>query len=283
MKAPDIRDILPSAAPAPGSGPAAHCVVLRRSGRAILNHVTAHGAPGRVTALVGPNGAGKSTLLKLLAGDEAPTSGSVTLDGRDLAAITAAERARLRAVLPQRHPANVPFTAGEVISFGRTPWGAADPELARRVIADCDVGHLLDRPVTVLSGGELARVHCARVLLQNTPTLLFDEPTAALDLRHSERILWAIADRARAGAAVVVVLHDLAAAAAYAHDVIVLSDGAVAAAGPPADVLTAELIREVYGVDVEVLADSRGAPVFVPRRPATPNNQSTDGTTEGIQ
>src|SRR5699024_5802487 len=146
---------------------------------------------------------------------------------------------------------------GEVISFGRTPWGAADPELARRVIADCDVGHLLDRPVTVLSGRELARLHCVRVLLQNTPTPLFDETTAALALRHSVRILWAIADRARAGAAVVVVLHDLAAAAAYADDVIVLSDGAVAAAGPPADVLTAELIREVYGVDVEVLADSR--------------------------
>lgn len=270
MKAPDIRDILPAAAPAPGSGPAAHCVVLRRSGRAIVDRVTVQGAPGRVTALVGPNGAGKSTLLKILAGDEEPTSGSVSLDGRDLTAITAAERARLRAVLPQRHPANVPFTAGEVISFGRTPWGAADPGLARRVIGDCDVGHLLDRPVTVLSGGELARVHCARVLLQDTPTLLFDEPTAALDLRHSERILRAIVERARAGAAVVVVLHDLAAAAAYADDVVVLRDGGVAASGSPAEVLTAELIREVYGVDVEVLADSRGNPVFVPARRGIP-------------
>ena len=281
MRAPDIRDIL--AAPRSSRALAASEVTVRRSGRVLLDDVSATASPGRVTALVGPNGAGKSTLLAALSGDVAPEVGAVTWGGADLAATPIRERARLRAVLPQSHPATVPFTAGEVIEFGRAPWGEPDPGLRRRVIADCDVAHLLDRPVTVLSGGELARVHCARVLLQNTPTLLFDEPTAALDLRHSERILRAIADRARAGAAVVVVLHDLAAAAAYAHDVIVLSDGAVAAAGPPADVLTAELIREVYGVDVEVLADSRGAPVFVPRRPATPNNQSTDGTTEGIQ
>lgn len=267
MKAPDLRDILPGA-PA-GSAPrglAARSVRVRGSGRILLDDVTVHGSPGRVTALVGPNGAGKSTLLAALSGDRAPEAGGVFFDGADLHAVPTRDRARLRAVLPQSHPATVPFTVGEVIEFGRSPWGEPDPELRRRVIADCDVEHLLDRPVTVLSGGELARVHCARVLMQDTPILLLDEPTAALDLRHAESMLRVIGDRARAGATVVVVLHDLAAAAAHADDVIVLHAGRVVAAGTPAETLTAQLIGDVYGLDVEVLADSGGNPVIVPAR-----------------
>ena len=267
MKAPDLRDILPGA-PA-GSAPrglAARSVRVRGSGRILLDDVTVHASPGRVTALVGPNGAGKSTLLAALSGDRAPEAGQVFFDGADLHAAPTRDRARLRAVLPQSHPATVPFTVGEVIEFGRSPWGEPDPELRRRVIADCDVEHLLDRPVTVLSGGELARVHCARVLMQDTPILLLDEPTAALDLRHAESMLRVIGDRARAGATVVVVLHDLAAAAAHADDVIVLDAGRVVAAGTPAETLTAQLIGDVYGLDVEVLADSGGNPVIVPAR-----------------
>lgn len=267
MKAPDLRDILPGV-PA-GSAErclAARSVRVRGSGRILLDDVTVHASPGRVTALVGPNGAGKSTLLAALSGDRAPEAGQVFFDGADLHAVPTRDRARLRAVLPQSHQATVPFTAGEVIEFGRSPWGEPDPELRRRVIANCDVEHLLDRPVTVLSGGELARVHCARVLMQDTPILLLDEPTAALDLRHAESMLRVIGDRARAGATVVVVLHDLAAAAAHADDVIVLDAGRVVAAGTPAETLTAELIGEVYGLDVEVLADSGGNPVIVPAR-----------------
>ncbi len=269
MRAPDLRDILPAPAvprPTRDAGLAARSVTVRRSGRILLDDVTVHAAPGRVTALVGPNGAGKSTLLGALSGDGAIDSGSVVLDGEDLRRTPIRDRARLRAVLPQSHPATVPFTAGEVIEFGRAPWGEPDPELRRRVIAECDVAHLLDRPVTVLSGGELARVHCARVLMQDTPALLLDEPTAALDLRHAEAMLRLIAGRAREGATVVVVMHDLAAAAAHADDVIVLDHGRVVAAGAPADTLTAELIGRVWGLDVEVLADSGGNPVIVPVR-----------------
>jgi len=267
MKAPDLRDILPGApAGFAARGLAARSVRVRRSGRILLDDVTVHASPGRVTALVGPNGAGKSTLLAALSGDRAPDAGGVFFDGADLHAVPTRDRARLRAVLPQSHPATVPFTAGEVIEFGRSPWGEPDPDLRRRVIADCDVEHLLDRPVTVLSGGELARVHCARVLMQDTPILLLDEPTAALDLRHAESMLRVIGARARAGATVVVVLHDLAAAAAHADDVIVLDAGRVVAAGTPAETLTAQLIGDVYGLDVEVLADSGGNPVIVPAR-----------------
>lgn len=264
MRAPDIRDIL--AAPRSSRALAASEVTVRRSGRVLLDDVSATASPGRVTALVGPNGAGKSTLLAALSGDVAPEVGAVTWGGADLAATPIRERARLRAVLPQSHPATVPFTAGEVIEFGRAPWGEPDPGLRRRVIADCDVAHLLDRPVTVLSGGELARVHCARVLMQDTPVLLLDEPTAALDLRHAESVLALVAARARRGVTVVLVLHDLAAAAAHADDVIVLDGGRVVAAGAPAETLTADLIGDVYGLDVEVLADSAGNPVIVPAR-----------------
>ncbi|WP_295626261.1 ABC transporter ATP-binding protein [uncultured Corynebacterium sp.] len=269
MKAPDIRDIL--VAPRTRRGLAAAGVTVRKSGRTLLDDVTVDAAPGRVTALVGPNGAGKSTLLAALAGDEAPAAGSVIWGDApsgdvDLATMPIRDRARVRAVLPQSHPATVPFTAGEVIEFGRAPWGEPDPALRARVIGDCDVAHLLDRPVTVLSGGELARVHCARVLMQDTPVLLLDEPTAALDLRHAEAILDLASGRASAGATVVVVLHDLAAAAAHADDVVVLDGGRVVAAGDPAEILTADLIGEVYGLDVEVLADSRGNPVIVPAR-----------------
>ena len=266
MKAPDLRDILPGVPAGAARGLATRSVRVRRSGRILLDDVTVHASPGRVTALVGPNGAGKSTLLAALSGDRAPDAGGVFFDGADLHAVPTRDRAWLRAVLPQSHPATVPFTAGEVIEFGRSPWGEPDPDLRRRVIADCDVEHLLDRPVTVLSGGELARVHCARVLMQDTPILLLDEPTAALDLRHAESMLRVIGARARAGATVVVVLHDLAAAAAHADDVIVLDAGRVVAAGTPAETLTAQLIGDVYGLDVEVLADSGGNPVIVPAR-----------------
>lgn len=266
MKAPDLRDILPGVPAGAARGLATRSVRVRRSGRILLDDVTVHASPGRVTALVGPNGAGKSTLLAALSGDRAPEAGQVFFDGADLHAAPTRDRARLRAVLPQSHPATVPFTAGEVIEFGRSPWGEPDPDLRRRVIADCDVEHLLDRPVTVLSGGERARVHCARVLMQDTPILLLDEPTAALDLRHAESMLRVIGARARAGATVVVVLHDLAAAAAHADDVIVLDAGRVVAAGTPAETLTAQLIGDVYGLDVEVLADSGGNPVIVPAR-----------------
>ncbi|MFD5869065.1 ABC transporter ATP-binding protein [Corynebacterium sp. NPDC060344] len=280
MRAPDLREILPAApASASGQGLVARSVTVRRAGRVLLDDVHLRASAGRVTALVGPNGAGKSTLLSALSGDDAPEAGTVAFDGADLHLMAMADRARVRAVLPQSHPATVPFTAGEVIEFGRSPWGEPDPGLRARVVAECDVAHLLDRPVTVLSGGELARVHCARVLMQDTPVLLFDEPTAALDLRHAESMLGVIAGRARAGAAVVVVLHDLAAAAAHADDVIVLDGGRVVAAGPPAQTLTAELIGEVYGLDVEVLADSGGNPVIVPVRRQARNQPTNQPTT----
>lgn len=239
---------------------------LARGSRVILDGVDLTAAPGEVVAFVGPNGAGKSTLLAALAGDLEPAAGIVELGGRAVSDYGLRELARVRAVLAQRVSVDFSFHVGDVIDMGGAPWGGADPEAVARAVDTCDVAHLLDRPIDALSGGEQARVHMARVLVQSTPVLLLDEPTAALDLRHTERILAAARGHADDGGTVVVVLHDLSAAAAWADRVVVLAGGGVHAAGAPEEALTADGIGDVYGQPVEILRDSAGRIVVTPRR-----------------
>lgn len=240
--------------------------------RRVLEAVDFDVVAGEVVALVGPNGAGKSTLLAALAGELTPSEGSVELDGRGLDHWTALDMARRRAVLPQSHTVGFPFTAREVVAMGRAPWvrtarGERDDEVIAAAMASADVGHLAARSFPTLSGGERARVALARVLAQDTATLLLDEPTAALDLGHQEAVLRLAAERATAGAAVVVVLHDLGIAAAYADRVAVLESGRVAADGPPREVLTTELLSRVYQHPVEVLDHPvTGAQLVLPVR-----------------
>lgn len=239
---------------------------IRLGGTDILRGIDMLAEPGQVTALVGPNGAGKSTLLAALSGDHKPSVGEATIGQHNVADLSIADLARHRAVLTQQQQLTVPFTAREVIDFGRSPWGTADKALLDEVIDECDVAHLLDRVVPTLSGGERARVHCARVFYQDTPVVLLDEPTAALDLHHAEKIMGMMRARAAAGKTVVVVLHDLTAAAAYADHVVVVARGGVVKQGPPAQTLDAETVSQVYGIGVEVLTDSAGNPVLVPKR-----------------
>ena len=227
--------------------------------------------PGTFHALVGPNGAGKSTLLGVLAGDIGPSAGAVTLDGTPLDRLGSRALARRRAVLLQQNTVSFAFRAREVVAMGRAPWqGSAaaseDDDVIAEALAATDVTHLADRVVTSLSGGERARVGLARVLAQRADVLLLDEPTAALDLRHQEDVLRIARDRARAGDAVVVVLHDLNAALAYADTVTLLAAGRVVATGSAADVLTPERVSEVYGQPVDRLTNAAGMPVLVPRR-----------------
>ncbi|MEV0366109.1 heme ABC transporter ATP-binding protein [Nocardia fusca] len=242
--------------------------------RRVLDDVDFEVAAGEVVALVGPNGAGKSTLLAVLAGELDPGGGSVELDGHPLDRWTPIDMARRRAVLPQSHTVGFPFSAAEVVAMGRAPWqrtpqAGRDDEVIAAAMAATDCTHLAGRSFPSLSGGERARVALARVLAQDTATLLLDEPTAALDLGHQEAVLTLAADRAATGAAVVVVLHDLASAAAYADRVAVLDDGRVAAAGPPREVLTGELLSRVYRYPVEVLDHpGTGAQLVLPARPA---------------
>lgn len=250
-----------------GLGISAEIVSITLDGHRILNDISVVAEPGKVTALVGPNGAGKSTLLAALSGDhELSGGGNVRIGEHSITELSIAELARYRAVLVQSQELSVPFTSREVIDFGRNPWGCPNEELLAEVIAECDVAHLLDREVPTLSGGERARVHSARVFYQDTPVVLLDEPTAALDLHHAEKIMRMMRARAAAGKAVVVVLHDLSAAAAYADHVVVVAQGRVVKQGPPAETLDAQTVSEVYGIGVEVLQDSAGNPVLVPQR-----------------
>ncbi|MEV6279792.1 heme ABC transporter ATP-binding protein [Nocardia sp. NPDC051832] len=244
----------------------------RGAARRVLESVDFAVAAGEVVALVGPNGAGKSTLLAALAGELDAAEGAVELDGRSLTHWTPLDMARRRAVLPQTHTVGFPFTVLEVVAMGRAPWArterrADDDKLIAAALAAADVEHLAPRAFPTLSGGERARVALARVLAQDTPTLLLDEPTAALDLGHQEAVLRLAADSAAAGAAVVVVLHDLGLAAAYADRVAVLESGRIAADGPPREVLTTELLTRVYQHPVEVLDHPvTGAQLVLPIR-----------------
>ncbi|MFH0522262.1 heme ABC transporter ATP-binding protein [Streptomyces sp. M41] len=229
---------------------------VRQGARPVLHGVSLTVRAGEVLALVGPNGAGKSTLLSALAADLPAFEGTVLIHGRPASDWSAPELALRRAVLPQSATLSFPFTVEEVVRMGRAPHAAspAEDDLAvAEAMAAAEVSAFAVRPFSALSGGERARVALARVLAQRAPLLLLDEPTAALDLRHQELVLRLCRERARAGDAVVVVLHDLGLAAAYAHRVAILRAGRVAADGPPAEVFSAPLLSEVYDQPVEVL------------------------------
>lgn len=281
-----------SAAPtAPSAVLAARGVSVVLGGATILWEVSVAVGPGEVVALVGPNGAGKSTLLSALAGDAQLAAGLVEVSGRPLRTVPVTELARTRAVQLQEATVSFAFTAGEVVEMGRAPWRGTpaeetDDAVVAASMARADVVHLAHRRFPTLSGGEKARTSFARALAQTTPVLLLDEPTAALDIHHQEALLTQVRECADAGCAVVVVLHDLSLAGAYADRIVLLAGGRVVADGPPRQVLRSDLLTEVYAYPVEVIEhpDSPG-PVVLPvrsrRRPSTTHEtRETHGTYE---
>ncbi|ACY95685.1 MULTISPECIES: heme ABC transporter ATP-binding protein [Thermomonospora] len=266
------RPRLPEPA-APGTvALSARGLAVRREGRTVLSGIDLEVRHGEMLLLVGPNGAGKSTLLGALCGDIRPAEGRVTIAGRPLESWTARELAMRRAMLPQHHAVAFSFTVADIVRMGRSPWVGTpleeeDEEAVQQAMREADIDAFADRPFTALSGGEQARAALARVLAQRTATLLLDEPTAALDIRHQELVFTVLTAQAAAGRAVVAVVHDLDLAATYADRVAVLSGGAVVACGPPAQVLTAPLLSEVYRHRIEVLPHPRTArPVILPER-----------------
>ncbi len=266
------------ARPAPGSALAEITGLHVRLGqREVLAGIDLTARAGEVLALVGPNGAGKSTLLAALAADLPAASGEIRIDGRPVHAWSPPDLALRRSVLPQSAALSFPFPVADVVRMGRAPWAGtpladADEEAVAAAMAATEVTDFAARPFSALSGGERARVALARVLAQRAPLLLLDEPTAALDLRHQELVLRICREQAAAGDAVVVVLHDLGLAAAYADRTAVLHDGRIAAAGPPVEVFEDALLSRVYRQPVEVLPHPRtGAPLVVPVRAVKPS------------
>jgi len=221
---------------------------------------------GAVTVLIGPNGSGKSTLLRSLARLHPLAAGEVSLSGQDARALSAKEFARKVTLLTQSRPTPGGVRVRDVVGYGRHPYrgrfGSGDPEgaqLVERAMRHTGVDGMAERPVDELSGGELQRVWLATCFAQDTGVVLLDEPTTFLDLRYQIETLDLVRDLAdEHGVAVGVVLHDLDQAAAVADEAVLLSRGAVRAAGRPADVLTAELLSEVYGLRIDVHVDDEG-------------------------
>ena len=251
---------------------------VRAGGKLILQQASLELMPGEMVAVVGPNGAGKSTLLKAMAGESSSLLGAVTLNGRALARMRTDEVALQRAVLPQSPGLAFPFRVWDVVELGRYPHrGRATATEHHSAIMGAmeaaDVVQFAERDCRTLSGGELHRTHFARTLAQiwaplgdgRARFLLLDEPTAALDLSHQHGILARAQNVARDGAGVLVVLHDLNLAAAFADRVVVMNKGRIVVAGTPAETLTAALIQSVWGVESEITRDpATGRPrIFV--------------------
>ena len=239
----------------------------------LLRDVDLDASPGEVLAVVGQNGAGKSTLLKLLSGELTPTAGEVLVNGRALSGFVPHELALRRAVLPQQTILQFAFKARDVVLMGRSPhlrgtWATLeDEEIAERSMCVTETERFASRVYTSLSGGEQSRVNLARVLTQQAPILLLDEPTSSLDLRHQELIMrTARALATDEGACVLAVLHDLNLAAAYSDRIAVLQDGALLTVGTPDEVLDSNLLSDAFDCPLEVICPPGGHRLVVPRR-----------------
>ncbi|MFF8814083.1 ABC transporter ATP-binding protein [Streptomyces pactum] len=222
------------------------------AGARLVEDVTLRAGSGRIVGLVGPNGSGKSTLLRCVYRALRPAAGTVRLDGDDLHALGARDGARRLAALPQESSGEFGFTAAEVVAMGRLPHqsaagrtSAADREICAGALARVGAAHLADRTFLTLSGGEKQRVLIARALAQQPSVLVLDEPTNHLDIAQQLEVLALVRD---AGLTVLAALHDLNLAAVHCDHLHVIAGGRIVADGPPHEVLTPELLAEVFGV-----------------------------------
>jgi iron complex transport system ATP-binding protein len=249
-------------------------LTVRLGGRALFESLEAVFQPGRVTCVLGPNGAGKSTLMACLAGLRKPDMGQVWLGDTALLKLGGSARARRVAFLPQTPEIAWPIDVTTLVSLGRTPYrssGHAPADLAAiaRAIEASDLGDFAGRLVQTLSGGERARALIARALAGEPEWLLADEPLTGLDPGHQLDACELFRRLAHeTGIGVVLTLHDLPMAVRLADDVLVLAEGHLIASGPPAEVLTPEVIRRAYGVEARLIAGQQGPVLELLRRHA---------------
>lgn len=249
-------------------------VTLGYGDRVVIDSLDFEVAPGKITAIVGANGCGKSTLLRSLARLLTPSSGSVTLDGLELRSRKSKEVARILGLLPQNPLAPEGIAVTDLVGRGRhpyqrplAPWSRADYEAVAAALDATEITDLADRAVDELSGGQRQRVWIAMALAQETDILLLDEPTSFLDVAHQVDVLDLLTDLNRQrGTTIVMVLHDLNLAARYADQLVAMCNGHIHAVGSPLDVITAETVRHVFGLESRVITDPlSGAPLVLPR------------------
>ena len=235
---------------------------VEKSGTPILADVGFTVSSGRITGLIGPNGAGKSTLLSALIG-LVPASGRIAFEGNDLPAMHRRDRAQLLAFVEQSAVTEERLSVRDVVALGRIPYEATwqtepsadDTNVIAQALADTGTTDFADRRFATLSGGEQQRVHVARALAQQPRLLLLDEPTSHLDIRGQLQLLALLRQKAEAGMTIFIALHDLNLASRYCDHLVVLDRGRCAAQGVPADILTPELLRTVYGVAARLVFD----------------------------
>lgn len=244
---------------------AAEGVCCMAGGREILASASLAVGSGELVGILGPNGAGKTTLLRAIGGLFAPAAGTVRLEGTPLATLARRDIARRLAFVPQVAQPPFAFPVRDFVSMGRmphqgrfTPEGAADRVAVDAALRACALEPFAERPVTDLSGGEWQRVLLARALAQEPGLLLLDEPTAHLDVRHQVGILKLVRDwTAQGGRGAVAVLHDLNLAARYCTRIVLMDKGRILADGAPERTLTADSIRQTFGVEATVMKNPK--------------------------
>lgn len=256
----------------------AEVVTLSYESRLVSRDLDVRIPQGELTVVIGPNACGKSTLLRALARLLTPSSGRVLLGGEDVRRHTPKELARRLGLLPQSSVAPFGITVADLVGRGRFPhqrmlqqWSRDDERAVARAMAATGITEIADRPVEELSGGQRQRVWIALLLAQDAPVMLLDEPTTFLDISHQLDVLELCRRLNREeDRTMVLVLHDLNQAARFADHLIVMKDGAVAAAGAPEDILDEELLRHVFGLTARVMPDPVfGTPMVIPISGAT--------------
>ena len=226
----------------------------------ILKDVSVSIEPGERIAVVGPNGAGKSTLLAVMAGLR-KASGRILIDGQNINGMSPREKAQILSYVPQQPEIPAGMTVASYVLLGRSPHlsflgmeGPDDYRIAEEVLAQFDLSEMAQRTLESLSGGELQRCHLARAIVQETPVIFLDEPTAALDLGHQQQVLDRIRRiREERQLTVVMTMHDLSLASQHSDRIILMFEGQIAAQGPPSEVLEPTRLSDLYGAQVKVL------------------------------